>query len=146
METECRIGVRHSVIDSPFIIRHSSFPMSARDRFLALLSTALREGTLTKLTLGKYRGRDAMLQNLFVRPVTLKSGLHFAFVWRHATRDITKNHPPAEALALLESLMGRDFLDAHLFTTTSRRWSRKAGARWSWWRTHCFPSRGWRRS
>src|SRR6185436_10131365 len=58
------------------------------------------------------------LQNLFVRPVALKAGPHLAFVWRHATRDITKNHAPADALAELEPLIGADFLDAHLFTKT----------------------------
>lgn len=89
---------------------------SARDRFLALLTTAVGDGTLTKLTLGKYRGADASVKNLFVRPVALNSGPHLAFLWRHATRDVTKNHRPAEALALLEPLLGADFLDAHLFT------------------------------
>jgi hypothetical protein len=91
---------------------------SARDRFLDLLRAAVRDRRLTKLTLGKYRGADPGLRNLFVRPITLKSGPHFAFVYRHATRDITKNHAPDEALVQLESLVGGDFLDAHLFTTT----------------------------
>lgn len=93
-------------------------PAPARDRFLDLLRTALGRGSLTKLTLGKHRGRDATLQNLLVRPVVLKSGPHVAFVWRHATRDITKNHLPADALAQLAPLIGADFLDAHLFTDT----------------------------
>lgn len=88
----------------------------ARDRFLDLLKAALTEGTLVKLTLGKYRGADASLKNLMVRPVELKSGHHLAFVWRHATRDITKNIPPQSAAAELATLIGRDFLDAHLFT------------------------------
>ena len=91
-------------------------PTDARPRFLALLHTAVEEGTLVKLTLGKYRGADTTLKNLFVRPLTLKTGPHLAFVWRHATNDVTKNHPPAAALALLEPLIGTDFLDAHLFT------------------------------
>ncbi len=93
-------------------------PPSARERFLDLLRSAVRDGTLVKLTLGKHRGADATLKNVFVRPVALKSGPHLACVWRHATRDITKNHPPAGALAQLEPLIGGDFLDAHLFTTT----------------------------
>jgi len=88
----------------------------ARTRFIALLTSAVHDGTLVKLTLGKHRGADATLNNLFVRPVALKAGPHLSFLWRHATRDITKNHPPAEALALIEPLIGRDFLDAHLFT------------------------------
>jgi SAM-dependent methyltransferase len=90
----------------------------ARDRFAALLRAAVQDGTLTKLTLGKPHAADPTLRNLFVRPVALKSGPHYAFVWRHATRDVTKNHPPAETLARLEPLIGRDFLDAHLFTST----------------------------
>lgn len=88
----------------------------ARARFIVLLHAAVDEGTLVKLTLGKHRGADATLQNLFIRPVALKSGPHLTFVWRHATRDITKNLPPAAALATLEPLIGADFLDAHLFT------------------------------
>lgn len=88
---------------------------SARDRFLRLLRPAIRDGAFAKLTLGKHRGADASLTNLFVRPVNLKSGPHLAFVWRHATRDVTKNLSPSEALTVLEPLIGGDFLDAHLF-------------------------------
>ncbi len=93
-------------------------PAPTRDRFLDLLRAAIRAGTLVKLTLGKHRGTDATLRNLFVRPVALKSGPHFAFVWRHATRDVTKNLAADAALAALEPLLGADFLDAHLFTAT----------------------------
>jgi SAM-dependent methyltransferase len=89
---------------------------TARDRFMGLLHTAANAGTLRKVTLGKYRGSDATLHNLFVRPVTLKTGPHLAFVSRHATRDVTKNLAPEVALAELDSLIGRVFLDAHLFT------------------------------
>ncbi|MCX6955055.1 MAG: methyltransferase [Verrucomicrobia bacterium] len=95
---------------------------TALDRFLPLLRSALTEGTLTKLTLGKpspaLTRADPTLHNLFVRPVALKTGPQLTFVWRHATRDVTKNHPPAEALAIVEAGLGRDFLDAHLFTAT----------------------------
>lgn len=90
---------------------------SPRDRFLLLLHTAIDSNTLQKLTLGKYRGADASLKNLFVRPTTLKDGPHLTFLWRHATRDVTKNHAPAAGLAEIERLIGADFLDAHLFTT-----------------------------
>lgn len=93
-------------------------PPNARDRFLELLRPAVREGALVKLTLGKPHATDPSLRNLFVRPVALKSGAHFAFVWRHATCDITKNFPPEDSLAQLEPLIGGAFLDAHLFTAT----------------------------
>lgn len=91
---------------------------TARDRFLALLRDALTEGTLSKLTLGKYRGPDATLRNVFIRPVALKTGPHLAFLSRHATRDVTKNLVPSAGYDAIVDLLGRDFLDAHLFTTT----------------------------
>lgn len=89
---------------------------SPRDRFLATLRSTLADQTLVKLTLGNPQGPDASLKNLFVRPITLKSGPHLCFVWRHATNDVTKNHPPAAGLAEIERLLGTAFLDAHLFT------------------------------
>jgi hypothetical protein len=90
----------------------------ARERFIGLLRAATGDGTLVKLTLGKPRigTAEPSLKNLFVRPVTLNSGPHLSFVWRHSTRDITKNFPPATALKQLEPLIGTTFLDAHLFT------------------------------
>lgn len=93
-------------------------PPDARARFLAHLRAAIHDSALVKLTLGKPLppAAPASLRNLFVRPVTLKAGPQLAFLWRHATNDITKNHPPAEALAELESLIGAVFADAHLFT------------------------------
>jgi len=92
----------------------------ARDRFLALLSTAITTGTLVKLTLGKPASppADPTLVNVFIRPIALKSGPHLTFVWRHAQRDATKNLLPAEGLNHVTYLLGREFLDAHLFTAT----------------------------
>ena len=92
----------------------------ARDRFLALLSTAITTDTLVKLTLGKPASPPAepTLENVFIRPIALKSGPHLTFVWRHAQRDATKNLLPAEGLNLVTYLLGREFLDAHLFTAT----------------------------
>jgi SAM-dependent methyltransferase len=88
----------------------------ARDHFCELLRKAVKSSHLRKLTLGRYRGAEKTLKNLLVRPVELKSGPHLSFVWRHATQDVTKNHLPPAAIAILEPLIGAGFLDAHLFT------------------------------
>ena len=90
---------------------------TARQRFFTTLTQAIADDAFEKLTLGKYRGTDATLKKLMIRPVTLKTGQHFCFVWRHATRDITKNLSPTAALAELERSIGPKFRDAHLFTT-----------------------------
>ena len=89
----------------------------ARDEFMELLREAATDGSLVKLTLGKPAGEDTTLVNLFVRPVKLKAGPRLAFVWRHVTRDVTKNHESEDGLRLLDSAIGTQFLDAHLFTT-----------------------------
>ena len=88
-----------------------------RDSFLSHLKDALSQGSFVKLTLGAPVKRDSDLKNLFVRPVVLKSGPQLCLVWRHQTRDITKNLPPSEAQVQITALLGSDFLDAHLFTT-----------------------------
>ena len=91
---------------------------SASEEFLRLLHDSAGHGAFVKLTLGRYHGSDGTLRNLYVRPVTLHAGPHWSFVWRHATRDVTKNHLPAEGLAQIRRLLGGDFGTANLFTTT----------------------------
>ena len=83
------------------------------------LREAEAAGQVVKLTLGAPRGADTTLRNVFVRPVQLRAGRRLAFLFRHATRDLTRNLPLEEALALLAELVGRDFGSAHLFTTES---------------------------
>lgn len=92
---------------------------SARDAFRTRLETALADGSFVRLTLAAPRGGDVTLRQLLVRPVRLKGGPCLTLVWRHETRDITKNFPVPEALALLEPLIGGQFAAAHLFTTTA---------------------------
>jgi len=93
---------------------------SPQERFVALLNASVRDGSLVKLILGKPRGADKTLRNLLVRLVDLRGQPHVSFVWRHDQRDITKNHPPPEALGLVASLLGTDFFSAHLFSADGR--------------------------
>ena len=88
-----------------------------RDEFLAQLAASVHEGSFVKLTLGKPRGADATLRNVFVRSITLRGAPQFSFLWRHDQRDITKNLAPDDALALIADQLGPIFHSAHLFTT-----------------------------
>ncbi len=85
--------------------------------FAARLAESVREGTFARLTLGKPSGGDPTLQKVLIRPVALKSGPHLSFVWRHDTRDLTRNLPPAEAVREIGRLLGAVFHSAHLATT-----------------------------
>ena len=94
--------------------------VSAREKWLARLAESLGDGSFVKLTLAACRGGDSALKNVLVRPVELKAGPRLCFVYRYATRDVTKNFEQAEAVELLNDLVGQQFKKAHLFTT---RWT-----------------------
>ena len=89
----------------------------ALGRFMGLLSRALDEGRCEKLMLASYHGDEPQLERVLGRPVELRGQAHLSLVWRYKTRDITKNLPIDEALALLAGLMGPGgFRNAHLHT------------------------------
>ena len=91
--------------------------LTAKDKWLVRLNNALADASFVKLTLSGPRGRDHSLQNVFVRPVTLREGPRLQFVYRHGTRDVAKNFEQGEALDLIDELVGGDFRYANLFTT-----------------------------
>ena len=76
----------------------------------------LLEAPFVKLVLSKPRAAAADLARVTVRPVTLKGAAQRSFVYTHATRDITKNLAPADALIALRGLLAEQFDNAHLFT------------------------------
>src|SRR5215210_4427694 len=89
-----------------------------REQFFAALDESLAGGRLVKLTLSKYRGREAGLKNVYVRPVTLKGGGRLSFLYRHRTRDAVSNHTLEGGARLVRELLAEGFASCHLFTTT----------------------------
>ncbi len=87
-----------------------------RLRFQALLAHSLDQGQWQRLVLAKPQGAEPGLQRVVVRPLVLKGQAVLSFVYSYSTRDITKNLAPAEALALIDTLLGGSFRNAHLFT------------------------------
>ena len=89
-----------------------------REQFFAALDESLAGGRFVKLTLSKYRGREAGLKNVYVRPVTLKGGGRLSFLYRYQTRDAVKNHTHEEGARLARGLLGgAEFASGHLFTS-----------------------------
>jgi SAM-dependent methyltransferase len=85
--------------------------------FLTRVNAAAEKQQLIKLTVSSKRNKAAELCNVFVRPVMLKNKTSLSFVFRHHTKDITKNHSIEEGMGIIEQLMQDDFLNASLFTT-----------------------------
>ncbi len=91
----------------------------AAARFSLLLSAALSAGVFVKLLLSKPVGVDELPERLLVRELPLRGERQLSFVWRYPTRDVTKNHPLAEGLKLIDGLLGVRFHNAHLLTHTT---------------------------
>jgi len=91
-------------------------PDAAVARFTALLRQRLSEGGWHHLVLAgplTAGGAEPDLQRVTVRPLVLRGGPVLSFVSRHATKDLTHNHPPAAGLALIATWLGSRFRHAH---------------------------------
>src|SRR5918993_1072858 len=86
-------------------------------QFVGALEEGLRSGAFVKLTLGKYRGGEAELKNVYVRAVNIKGADRLSFLTRYKTKDVVKNYDVPEGVRRIESLLGASFLSGHLFTT-----------------------------
>ncbi|MHC6224266.1 class I SAM-dependent methyltransferase [Pseudomonas sp. X10] len=87
----------------------------ARAQFLSLLDASLQGNTLVKLVLARHVGDDDTLQRIIAKPLVVKGQACLSLVYRHQTRDITRNLPLEQAQALVGELLPGSFRNAHLF-------------------------------
>jgi SAM-dependent methyltransferase len=94
--------------------------VNAVNQFLESIEESITAGDFRKLTLGKLRGELSEAEHVYVRLVQLKEGQRLSFVHREPTRDITKNYPVPDGLALIRSWVGETCHAASLFTSGQR--------------------------
>lgn len=97
--------------------------------------------SLVKLTLAKPRLPDGDIRNVFVKPVLLNAGLHWSFVYRYPTKDVTKNYLPNQAIAEIEKLMNEMFYNADLMTVEQTFYFQQFGNGKSTWSSVATPKR-----
>ena len=85
---------------------------AGRARFVAKLK---QDAGWSRLVLAKPAPGSGDLQRVVARPLQLKGQACIQLVYSHSTRDLTRNLPQPEGLALIESLLGQPFRNAHLF-------------------------------
>jgi Methyltransferase domain len=73
-------------------------------------------GLLQRLVLSKYKGADADLERITIRPLQIKDQQLLSFRFEYKTNHITKNKTIDEAIGVLKTLIGNDFHNAHLIT------------------------------
>ena len=95
-------------------------PHPALASFSQALADSLAQQQFVRLVLGNYRGSEPGLQRINVREISLRGERQLSLLYRHATRDITRNLPLSEAvaalMALLDSPQQPGFSHAHLDT------------------------------
>jgi len=96
--------------------RQSLADLAQRERFLDALSQALDDGSAQRIVLSKPCAKGDDLERVTARPLRLRGEACVSFVYRHRTRDITRNEPVAQARATVDALIGSRFAHAHLFT------------------------------
>jgi hypothetical protein len=82
-------------------------PVDPSAEFAAATARALAEGRLRRLVLSVPRRGAADLQRAHGRPVMLRGQPHLSLVFRHATRDLTRNLPAAGLGEALGALLDR---------------------------------------
>ena len=91
-------------------------PPTEAQQFIARLRHSLADGGFVRLVLGRPHGAEPSLDKLLVRRVVLREVEHLSLVWRHRTKDITKNLPVEAAVELIATLLAQQFHHAHLVT------------------------------
>ncbi len=99
-----------------FVIEISDMAELAVEEFFKTFEDSLRESSFVKLSLGKYRGAETGLKNVYVRLVKIKNTERLSFLYRYRTKDTVKNYLVEDGRAKLRELLGATFLSGHLFT------------------------------
>lgn len=80
--------------------------MTVFEKFLLDLNLLIENKSLIKLSLGNYKGAEPSLKNIYIKPVEIKQELMLSFVYRHQTKDITKNYSIEDAIGEIKELVG----------------------------------------
>jgi hypothetical protein len=101
---------------APHGVSETPAPAAPLDRFIGRCALSLADGRFVKLLLAKHHGPQPDLQRVMVRAVSLKGEPCLSFVYRHTTRDVTKNLSVDAGWQTVRELLGPVFRNAHLHT------------------------------
>lgn len=85
--------------------------------FLEKIELAFNAATLNKIKISKPTDKNDDLREVIVRQVDIKNSPHLSFIFRHKTKDITKNFNLDDSKLQMQKLLGSQFKNAVLFTT-----------------------------
>ena len=92
-------------------------PVKEITGFLEILKENLNTNKLIRVVLSNKRNKSAEVKNVHIKAAIIKDILMLSFVYRHPTKDITKNYTVNEGIELTGQMIENDFLQADIFTT-----------------------------
>jgi hypothetical protein len=88
---------------------------SQKDNYIEKLTNTINSHELIKVKLISKRNKLSDLKTIIITAVDLKKGYSLNFIYRHNTKDITKNYPISEGIALISKALDDDFFNADIF-------------------------------
>jgi hypothetical protein len=91
-------------------------------KFIDNIQNLMLEKSIIKITLSKKQNKNSDLQNIFIKPKTLKNGDMYNTVYRYKTKDITKNINANMVAELIKEVLskGGSFKHCDVFSTSQR--------------------------
>lgn len=86
------------------------------ENFLSDCQQAFAAHSLQRLVLSKYKGTDAELTRITIRPVQIKEQKLLSFLYEYRTNHVTKNLAIEAAIVQVQQWLGSDFHNAHMIT------------------------------
>lgn len=88
-------------------------------KFIAHTQESISKNELVKIILSNKRDKKSDLKNVYLKAVLLKKQLKLNFVYKHNTKDITKNFDLEEGFEQLQELLKTNFFQALLLSTAA---------------------------
>ena len=88
------------------------------ENFFDKLDSALKNGSIVKMTLSKPVAKNNELRNIYVKPILLKDNKMYQFTYRYERRDETKNFDARQMMEQVRSMVPATFQNVSLFTLT----------------------------
>ena len=89
-----------------------------QETFFEKLKNCIDNNELIKMIVNNRRQKSIDLKSIIVTIVKLKVGNRLNFVYRHQTKDITKNYEFEEGINILKKAMEDDFYNADIYANT----------------------------
>lgn len=85
-------------------------------QYLEIMQRHLKSDSLVYIQVTNRRVKEIEVNKVFIKPVVLKKGSQLSFIYKYATKDITKNYSYQESVSLIEEMLEKEFLQSEMKT------------------------------